>query len=294
MLAALNHPHPRAYSRLSTVPEWFEEWEQCLSRFREDSELNRLNGSGGVETPVSYTLYSVFQSAREAERRSCGLVTPAVLDALLEAGYDRSFDDLRPTRSYGSQPAPVLQNTFKSVKLNASIPSLQLPVGLRLDFGGIAKGWAAHQAMQRLKVYGPALVDAGGDIAISGLQEDGQPWPVGVADPHHPDSDLEVLKLGRCGVATSGRDYRRWKQDGKWKHHLIDPRTGLPAETDVLSSTVIAPTVMEAEMAAKIVLISGSHEGMAWLDSNPSFAGLLVLEDGQRIYSKRFEQYVWR
>src|SRR5512147_2158653 len=127
MLAGLDHPQPRAYGRLNSIPQWFEEWEQCLSRFREDSELNRLNRSGGVETTVSYTLWSVIQATREAERRSGGLVTPSVLDALVEAGYDRSFDDLQPTRPGGNLHTLILQDPLKSVKINPSLPSLQLP-----------------------------------------------------------------------------------------------------------------------------------------------------------------------
>jgi thiamine biosynthesis lipoprotein len=95
-------------------------------------------------------------------------------------------------------------------------------------------------------------------------------------------------------VATSGKDYRRWKLDGVWIHHIIDPRTGQPAETDVLASTVIAPTVTEAEMAAKVVLISGSQSGLVWLEAHPQMAGLLVLDDGKLLYSQRIDKYLRR
>jgi thiamine biosynthesis lipoprotein len=98
--------------------------------------------------------------------------------------------------------------------------------------------------------------------------------------------------LGRCGVATSGRNYRRWQRGGAWKHHIIDPRTGEPAETDVLSATVIAPTVLEAEVAAKVVLILGSREGLAWLGAKPNYAGLVVLEDGQIVRGPRINPYL--
>jgi len=77
-------------------------------------------------------------------------------------------------------------------------------------------------------------------------------------------------------------------------HHIIDPRTSLPADTDVLSATVIAPNILEAETAAKVVLISGSQAGMAWFETHPPLAGLLVLEDGQKIYTNGFENYIWR
>ncbi|MEJ2353961.1 MAG: FAD:protein FMN transferase, partial [Anaerolineales bacterium] len=102
----------------------------------------------------------------------------------------------------------------------------------------------------------------------------------------------EVLRLGRCGVATSGRNYRRWQRGGAWKHHIIDPRTGEPAATDVLSATVIAPTVLEAEVATKVVLILGSREGLAWLGAKPNYAGLVVLEDGQVVHGPAIDPYL--
>ena len=171
--------------------------------------------------------------------------------------------------------------------------SLIRPGLVRLDLGGVAKGWAADQAVRRLSRLGPALVNAGGDIAISGFKNDGQAWPVGIDDPFITGASFETLKLARCGVATSGIDYHRWLKDGIWHHHIIDPRTGLPADTDVLSATLIAPTVMEAEAAAKAVLILGSRAGLDWLEADSGLAGVLVLENGNRIYSRNMETYLW-
>jgi len=294
MLAILDAPVPRARPKLAHVPEWFESWEQSLSRFRENSELSQLNRSPGKSVPVSQTLWSVLQAAMRAEEASGGLVTPAVLDALERAGYDRSFDTLKIDERANGKPlaeaAPAID--LSQVKIEPTTRSVLLPLGLRLDFGGVAKGWAAQQAMQRLSPYGPALVDAGGDIAISGLQGDGTPWVIGVADPLEPESDLATLNVGRCGVATSGTDYRRWKKDGAWQHHIIDPRTGLPATSDVLSATVIAPNVVEAEVAAKSVLILGSQDGLGWLEAHPAYAGILALGDGQRLFSSRMGTYL--
>ena len=100
--------------------------------------------------------------------------------------------------------------------------------------------------------------------------------------------------LGRCGVATSGRDRRRWQQDGVWRHHIIDPRTGMPAETDVLSATVIAPDLIWAEIAAKTAFILGSQAGLAWIEERPALAAVLVLEDGRGLFSTRMEGYLWK
>jgi thiamine biosynthesis lipoprotein len=294
MLAALDSHSTHTRQRLERVPDWFEEWEQCLSRFREDSELSILNRDTGAPRRVSKILWDVFQAARQAERTSDRLVTPAVLDALVSAGYDRSFDALETGLISAGESTVRPVPSLTQVEEDDVNRSLHLPEGLHLDFGGVAKGWAADQAVRRLQVYGPALVDASGDIAVSGPMADGQAWPIGLQNPLDPGQDLYLLGLKRGGVATSGKDFRRWERDGARQHHIIDPRTGLPADTDVLTATVIAPTILEAETAAKVALISGSLAGLKWIDSHSGMAGMLVLENGQVIPSSCFDQYVWK
>jgi thiamine biosynthesis lipoprotein len=161
-----------------------------------------------------------------------------------------------------------------------------------LDFGGSAKGWAAYQAMKRLQAEGPTLVNAGGDIAISGARADGSPWLIGVANPFQPEENMETLLLKGGGVATSGKDRRRWTRNGVLQHHIIDPSTNQPAETDLLTVTVVAPDVMEAEAAAKAAFILGSRVGMEWIEVRRRFAALFILDDGQVLYSDKMEEYL--
>lgn len=311
MLAVLDRESPEAARHLAQVPDWFEAWEQSLSRFRADSELSRLNRRAGKAVPVSQVLWDVIEKAMLVAYQSKGLVSPTELKALEAAGYDRSFEELgqraemtqkvargstelvevsptRPlTRSQSSRD-------WQAIILNAATQTVILPAGTSLDLGGIAKGWAAEQAAARLSQWGAALVDAGGDIAVSGPMSDGQPWPIGVASPLGGEQEL-LLLLDRGGVATSGRDYRRWQsqKNGPWQHHIIDPRTGQPAQTDVLSATVIAPTMQEAEMAAKVVLIEGCRRGLLWLEARPTLAGLICCEDGPLIKSSLMVNYLW-
>jgi FAD:protein FMN transferase len=304
MAALIDADSPEASQVLGQVPGWFEEWEQALSRFRPDSELNRLNAMDGEAMPVSPVLWDVVDQAFEAARASGGLVSPTQLAALEAAGYDRSFEALPKDeaisagcRGVQSQrdasqlnaPAP---DVFQSVTRHGQPRSLRLAQGVRLDLGGVAKGWAADETVARLSALGPALMDAGGDIAVSGPRLGATPWTIEVANPFFPDDALESLLLaGGRGVATSGRDYRRWRRNGRWYHHLLDPRTGRPAETDVLTATVVAPTAARAEMAAKTVLILGSEKGLAWLEARTEFAGCLVLDDGRQARTKNLAAY---
>ena len=286
ILVALDSPDASLEEQVARTADWFEAWEAALSRFRPDSELNYVNRHAGQPTQVSPEFWQVFQASLEAYSLSNKLVTPTVLPALEGAGYILSFDQLPENVSRnGYRPQPL--NGLMHIARQPQSRTLTLPTGTHLDFGGVAKGWAAHQAMLRLQHLGPVLVDAGGDIAISAPRREDQPWHIGVADPHDDLRDVEYLMVRQGGVATSGRDRRRWLQDGKPRHHLIDPRSGAPAETDVLSATVMAEDVLKAEAAAKTVLILGSRRGLDWLEKQKDMSGLVVLEENIVIYSKK-------
>jgi thiamine biosynthesis lipoprotein len=299
VLAVLDTDTPAAGEALANVPTWFAEWEAILSRFRPDSELARLNQRSGQWVPVSSVLWDVLALALEAARWSDGLVLPTLLPVLEAAGYVASLEgqtwqqaQAQTVPSRPSAPPPIAD--WQTIRCDPVRRAVWLPPGMRLDLGGIAKGWATEQAAQRLQAFGPTLVDAGGDIAVSAARSDGTPWPVGVADPAEPDCLLALLGIAQGAVASSGRDYRRWQHHGRWQHHIIDPRTGQPAQTDVVSATVVGPTAAQAEVAAKVALILGSRAGLAWLDAHPTFAGLLIREDSTVVYNHRLHTYLWK
>jgi len=276
---------------LQAVPGWFEAWEQALSRFRPSSELNYLNNAGGRPVKVSDPLWQVLQQAQLAWRFSGGMVMPTLLAPLQAAGYTQSFEESITWKSNSSTPFEYNFASLDDIQMDSRNQTVCLPPGTGLDLGGIAKGWAAWQAAMRLSAAGAALVNAGGDIAISDSLPGGQLWPVGVNAPYNRQESLEVILVGKGGVATSGRDRRRWQSNGHWRHHIIDPRTGQPAQTDVVSATVIAPDTMQAETAAKTILLLGSQAGLEWLENHPSLAGLVAREDGAILTTPNFQNF---
>jgi thiamine biosynthesis lipoprotein len=295
MHAFLDSETDDATALIQSVPRWFAEWERILSRFRTDSELSALNrqaGEGWVR--VSPTLWEVVNDALVAARLSDGLVTPAVLPVMEMVGYDRDFAQVGNGESVAAPVAAPLPGDWRAIRLDPGRRAVMLPPGMRLDLGGIAKGWAAERAARRLARYGPALVDAGGDIAVRGARVGGEPWVVGVDDPLRPGEHLAILLLSSGGVATSGRDLRRWRQGDVERHHIIDPRTGAPAQTDILAATVVAPSLHEAEVAAKVVMILGRLAGMQWLNARPWLAGLLVTETNDILHTATLDRYIWR
>jgi thiamine biosynthesis lipoprotein len=216
----------------------FERLEALLSRFRPDSELSRLNRDGFVEAGPQLT--AVTELALAARERTGGRFDPTVHDALVEAGYDRSFEFL-------SQDGPGGRGAACGGAVSVDGNRIEVEPGFRLDLGGIAKGYTADRAADILAQAGACLVNAGGDIAV----RDGS-WPVGVED--------FTLLLEQGGLATSGRDRRRWLRGGEEQHHLIDPSTGEPARTDLLRVTVVGRTAVEAEVQAKALFLAGRQK----------------------------------
>ena len=248
---------------LAAAESEFHRLEALLTRFRPESELSRLNEAGSLE--VGADLLDVVELALAARARTDGRFDPTVHDAVVAAGYDRSFEQL-PEEGTAVIVGAV---TGGSVLIDGS--KIELAPGTRLDLGGIGKGYAAARAAELLSAAGPALVNAGGDIAIKGGT-----WPVGVETA---EGEL-TLELTSGGLATSGRDRRRWRRNGVEQHHLIDPATGLPSPSDLLRVTVVAPDAVEAEVWAKALFIAGEEEAVREADMR-GLPCVLVTADGR-------------
>lgn len=240
----------------------FDRVEAVCSRFRPTSEVAELNRDPRSAVPVTPMLAGILRWADRARDLTDGLVDAAIGARLFELGYDRTFVDVIDLPTFPTAGPRPGWELVESV--------LHRSPGVAIDLGGIAKGWAADHVVER----GWALaVSAGGDIRSSqpdAVVEILDPWQVPVAR----------LQLGRGGLATSSRTRRRWQAGGRTVHHLIDPRTGDPADSPVLSATALAATSVEAEIAAKAVLLLGA-DGLAWAESQDWVReALVVWEDG--------------
>jgi thiamine biosynthesis lipoprotein len=252
----------QARSALRAVEEEFERLEAMLSRFRPASELSQLNRDGRILAPPD--LERVLELALEAREQTGGRFDPTVHDALTQAGYDRSFEQIEPDADAGAGSQGA--RCGGRVAIDPETGTIELEPGFHVDLGGIGKGYAVDRAIEILAVRGPCLVNAGGDLAVRGEE----PWPIGVEDG-------PTLELTRGAIATSGRDRRRWRRGGHELHHLIDPATGLPSETDLLRVTVVASSAVEAEVLAKSLFLAGEEEAAA-----AGVPALLVTTGGHR------------
>jgi thiamine biosynthesis lipoprotein len=264
-------PSATAMHALADARREFERLERLLSRFEPDSELSLLNERGTMT--VGPELLEVTTLALAARERTGGRFDPTVHDAVVAAGYDRSFE-LVPADA--ARRSGLAAPGGGGVRLDEARSAIELDPGVRLDFGGIGKGYAADRAVSLLAAAGPALVDAGGDIALHG-----RPWPVGVETP---DGTL-TLELESGGLATSGRDRRRWTRAGREQHHLIDPATGRPAESDVVRVTVAAASAVEAEVRAKALFVAGAEAALREANAR-SLPAVVVTADGRTLLSE--------
>lgn len=248
----------------------FERLEAALSRFRPESELSRLNETG--QATVGEDLFRVAELALQAREETSGRFDPTVHNSLVAAGYDRTFEEVG-VRADQPGTAPCAGK----VLLDRSTRTVHLEDGSRLDFGGIGKGYAVERAAELLCRQGPCLVNAGGDLAVRG-RPGGTPWTVGVETA----SGSITLGLEHGAIATSGSDRRRWIRAGREQHHLIDPATGKPAESDLVRATVVCDSATDAEVFAKVLFLAGERDAVAEARRR-GIAGVLITPDGRTV-----------
>ena len=250
----------------------FERLEAILSRFRLDSELSRLNRAGRLEAGPD--LLEVTRLALEARERTGGRFDPTVHDALVAAGYDRSFESVALDAPAAATVAFLCKG---DVSVDDTARTIELEDDVRLDLGGIGKGYAVDRACALLNATVPCLVNAGGDLAVRGRPRKGC-WPIGVETPGGTIS----LALENGALATSGRDRRRWRRDGEELHHLIDPDTGRPSESDLLRVSVAAPSAVDAEVLAKALFLAGEEEAVSEA-AELALPAVFVTADGRTV-----------
>jgi thiamine biosynthesis lipoprotein len=258
---------PHTEEALTAAESEIHRLERMLSRFLPTSELSLLNATGALEAPPE--LVEVTQLALDARERTGGRFDPTVHDAVVAAGYDRSFEEIVPDGLAISPGAAC------GGRVSVTGSTIEIEPGYRLDLGGIAKGYAADRVCALLGAVAPCVVNAGGDIAIHGTPEQGV-WPVAVEVPGGP----LTLGLGSGALATSGRDHRRWRRGGIELHHLVDPATGLPAVTSLLRVTAFAESAAGAEVAAKVLLLAGERAAQIEAEAL-GIPAVLVTADGR-------------
>jgi FAD:protein FMN transferase len=255
--------------------------EHVLSRFDPASDLSRMNRAAGDWVDVDPRLASALRLALRGREATAGRFDPTILPALVAAGYDRTFEELEERSAV---PAPDWRAAAE-FEVAADGDRARVERGAAVDLGGIGKGFSATRTLRAMRrawdSLPGALVDLGGDVAVSGVPPDRGPWRIAVADPdpRRLGARLGVLLLNEGGVATSGSQTRRFGP-GRTLHHLIDPTTGAPADAGPLAVTVVAPDAAWAEIHATALAISTLAQARAHVATHPGISALYLPSEG--------------
>ena len=263
-LMAVGLPDDALGEAAGFAAEFANEWENCFSRFRPESELSRLNRSGAAGLVVSPAFLDLLDAAIDAFRRTGGMFDPAVLPALSELGYDRDFDEVQRRGALEATAEPHPARLMAGVEIDRRSRRVTLPPDCRLDFGGIAKGVFVDRLAECFAAWPGGCVSAGGDLRVWGEPPNGEHWVVGIEDPF--DATQEIVRISvaareAAAIATSAMNRRVWRRGDEWLHHLIDPATGRPILGTIVSATALAPDLATAEAATKAILVSGGRGG---------------------------------
>ena len=256
---------------------WFQEIERTCSRFEPDSELSLLCARPGQPVAVSALLYQLVEYALGVADASEGAFDPTVGGRMEAHGFDRNWRTGRRARS-ADGPTDV---SYRDIVLDPSRRTIELGKPLLLDLGAVAKGFAVDMAVRELLPLGSFMVDAGGDVYLSGTNEDGRPWSVGIRHPRSEGDLIETLSVSDAAVCTSGDYDTRTSPDA---HHILDPRVGASTET-ASSVTVLAPSAMAADALATAAFVLGPSAGVALLEAE-GVQGLVFTRELTRVATR--------
>jgi thiamine biosynthesis lipoprotein len=261
-----------------------DELDRACSRFREDSELMRVNAAAGRTTRVDALLIETLDLALRAAELTDGDVDPTVGAALVLAGYDRDMqllDRVPAAQESGHEARPCtaieprlrarLLSGWSAVELDRERCTIRIPRGVKLDLGATAKAWAADRAAHTVhKALGcGVLVSLGGDISTAGPAPSEElagasghtGWRIHVTDNHRdgPWAPGQTVSIASGGLATSSTTARRWRHREQIMHHIINPASGAPAEEIWRTVSVAADDCVDANIAATAAIVRGAR-----------------------------------
>jgi thiamine biosynthesis lipoprotein len=259
-------------------------YEKLLSRFVEGSDVWRLNHSQGrsVEVhPETLRVLHCAEAVREASRGAFNIAVGIASDLW-------NFGSSTPKLPDAAELSRVAQ-ALRDFKIASDDLTVAIPTALQIDLGGIAKGYICDRIADVLRDQGVdcALLNFGGNVVTVGEHPAGRPWQVGIQTPgrQRESNIFALLDCENTAVVTSGVYERGFVVDGRLYHHILDPRTCWPAQTDLLSVTVVSPDSMFADALATAILVLGTQDGLSL--AQRFGAQVVLLEKGNRLTYSR-------
>ena len=242
----------------------------AASRFREDSELSRLNATPDRDVACSPLLTSLIAAALRAARLTGGAVDPTIGSAIKLAGYNTDFAQVAADGVAINLVVSRIPG-WQAIAFNEASRTVRVPRGVEIDLGATAKAMAADLAAAAALARigdGGVLVSLAGDIAVAG-EPPAEGWLIQASeDSGAPiEQGEETIGIRSGGIATSSTTVRRWIRGGVALHHIIDPATGLPSDGPWRTATVVAGTCVDANIASTAAIVMG-EAAVRWLEAN--------------------------
>jgi len=261
--------------------------EQLFTTFKSDSETNLINDNAGIK-PVK-----VSQEVFDLIERSIGIskITQGAFDISYGSidkalwNFDQSMTSLPDAETARKMVHLINYNHIILSRANRTV--FLKEKGMRIGFGGIGKGYAAEMAKKVLinNGIGSGIINASGDLSAWGLQPNGKPWTIGIANPDFPQAAFSYLEISNKAVATSGNYEKYVKIGGKKYSHTIDPKTGLPI-TGIKSVTIISSNAEFADAMATPIAVMGIEAGLFLIDQVPDLH-CIIIDDNNQIYTSK-------
>ena len=282
---------PKGEAGVQAAREAVSRLDGLLSRTDPDSQISALNAHAGdgrlveVDGDVA-ELLSFAQSVSQLLPGDFDVTIAPVMDAW---GFTTEARHV-PGEAALSAALALVDSSQLEVDTAASAAMLLAP-GMEVDLGAVAKGFAAGEAEEALRAAGVerALIDLGGNVTVVGTRPGGEPGRVAVKDPQNTDAYLGILALEDVTLSTSGGYERYFEEDGVRYHHIIDPKTGYPADSGLLSVTVVTADHVLADALSTALFVAGEEEALDFWRSREDFELVLCTGDGRVIVTQGLE-----
>ncbi|MDI6799816.1 MAG: FAD:protein FMN transferase [Actinomycetota bacterium] len=255
--------------------------DELMSFYSKESEVAAINEVSGQRfVRVSFDTFELISLSLDVSRKSLGAFDPTV------GSIEHLWDFVEKRRADPSElAAAVALVGYEGIELDEDKRAVRLKAeGAKIDLGGVAKGYALDRAADILRDNGieSALLTMGSTTKVIGVKADGKPWKVGIQNPRFAGdgSLVGVLSLDGLALSTSGDYQRYFEEDGIRLHHILDPKTGMPAEGLMSASVIGEITAAEADALSTAVFVMGNEKGLEFLESDDQIEGILVLSDG--------------
>ncbi|NTW27687.1 MAG: FAD:protein FMN transferase [Candidatus Moranbacteria bacterium] len=249
---------------IQKIKKMYVDFTDIFSRFNPKSELSKLNKNLGTLQEASFHMREIVLQALKYNKETRGFFDPRILDVLERVGYaddfERGIRQLAKRSSVDGKEFVLNRDLAEDLKLKND----EVFFGARMDFSGIAKGYITDQIVKFLieKKWQNFLIDSGGDIFMSGLDEEGEKWTV---DVEGIDKNKLIFALSNRAITTSGIGKRRWEIEGKRMHHIINPKNPEQFSFDLKSVSVIADSTTKADVLAKTIFLMGKENGILYV-----------------------------